>query len=126
MDLCFDFKVIQVVPSAVRTPSLAAIPKCYIKLASKAKSEVATRYGGINHAKFFATLMKDYLKNACEPDAIAKVIAKSLTSSRPKALYYAGPGGRLPIPFSMMPMFVIDMLFVNPVKSVDKMITIED
>lgn len=78
------------------------------------------------HAKYFATLMQDYLQTACEPDSIAKVIGKALTSVRPKAFYYAGPGGRLPIPFSMMPMFMIDLLFTNPVKSVDQRILIED
>ncbi|GMH41124.1 hypothetical protein BSKO_09034 [Bryopsis sp. KO-2023] len=119
-------EVIQIFASAVQTDALANITRSYVKLAMEADPEIVSRYGGTDHAKSFAALMKDYLKGACEASVIAKCIERTLMSAFPKAVYYAGPGSRVTIPFSMTPTFFKDAFFGNPVKSVDKVVVVKE
>lgn len=119
-------QVIQVVPAAVRTPSLESVSKCFLRLGASADSQIVERYGGRNHPRYCAALMKDYAEGACSPNVIAKVIEKAIRSCRPKAIYYAGPGSRIPVPISMLPQFIIDALLWNPIKKVDQIILVEE
>jgi NAD(P)-dependent dehydrogenase (short-subunit alcohol dehydrogenase family) len=104
-------KVVLIEPGAIKTPFLSKNIETLEKAIDEGSPELRSYYGAQIEA-MLTSMRKMYGSFASEPDAIAKVIARALTASKPRNCYRVGLDARAMIALAtLLPGRLLDVIF---------------